>query len=205
MEGEEKVFEVVVEWVEKNGCKKYQSFYDLFQHLRFIYVPRNYLSKVILPHRFVKDRKRCVDLVLDAMNCMSEGTEECFFSMPPRNCLKTYEDAIVACGPRKVKCYIPSENKLYQLSNMPSLFHRHYSGSLSACHGKLYVHSGLSSNGSFLKRFDPLLNLWSPMHALEMVYPCATVVTFQGFFYAVGGRDEDVKTFSSVAGSCPLE
>ena len=197
VEGEEKVFEVVVEWVEKNGCKKYQSFYDLFQHVRFIYVPRNYLSKVILPHRFVKDRKRCVDLVLGAMNCMSEGTEECFFSMSPRNCLKTYEDAIVACGPRKAICYIPSKNKWYLLCKMPSLYSPCY-GSLSACHGKLYVLGGSSSHGSFLKHYDPLLNLWSPLHTPGTVYPRAAVVTFQGFLYAVGGRDKESKVVSSV-------
>ena len=191
--GEENVFEVIVEWVEKNGCKEYQSFYDLFQHVRFIYVPRNYLSKVILPHRFVKDRKRCVDLVLDAMNCMSEGTEECFFSMPPRNCQKTYEDAIVACGPRKAMCYIPSENKLYRLCNMPSI-----GRSLSVCHGKLYVLSGTCSTGSLLNRYDPFLNLWSAMHTPETVYPFAAVVTFQGFLYAVGGTDKNVKTVCSV-------
>ena len=193
VEGEEKVFEVVVEWVEKNGCKKHQFFYDLFQHVRFIHVPRNYLLKVILSHCLVKDRKRCVDLVLDAMNCMSEGTEECFFSMPPRNCLKTYEDAIVACGPRRAMCYIPSEKKLYRLCNMPS-----NGSSLSACHGKLYVLSGTCSTGSFLNRYDPFLNLWSPMHTPETVYPYAAVVTFQGFLYAVGGTDKNCKDVTSV-------
>ena len=199
VEGEEKVFEVVVKWVENSGSKKYQCFYDLFQHVRFIYVPRNYLSKVILPHRFVKDRKRCVDLVLEALNCTSDGTEECFFSMSPRNCLKTHEDAIVACGRKKTFCYIPSEHKLYELHNMPAEnYHDPFDYSLSACHGKLYILGGRWWEGGFLERYDPLLNLWFQVSSHDTMYPHAAVVTFQGFLYVIGGRDKNYGAMQTV-------
>ena len=202
IEGEENVFEVVVKWVEKNGCKKYQCFYDLFQRVRFIYVPRNYVFKVILPHRLVKDRKKCVELVLEAMSRSSDGTEECFFTQLPRNCLNTQEEAIVACGRKKTFCYIPSKNKCFELDKLPSVYiHNPFTYTMSACHGKLYIFGGDSLIGGFSEYYDPALEQWSlgqRCNGNGFFYPQCGVVTFQGFLYAVGGVDDDDREVSAV-------
>jgi len=198
VEGEENVFEVVVKWIEKRDAD-FQCFFDLFQHVRFIYVPRNYLSKMILPHRFVKDRKTCVNLVLDAMNCISDGTEECFFSLSPRNCLKTHEDAVVVCGRKKTLCYIPSQSKVYQLTSLPTMhMHNPFHYNMSVCHGKLYILGGFSWEGSFMEYYDPSLNVWFPMHPPDSVYPYSALVTFQGFLYTIGGVDKKGERVSTV-------
>ena len=203
IKGEEVVFEVVVKWMDMNGCRKnLQCFYDLFQHVRLVYLPLHYLSKVILPHRFVKARKKCLDLALDAINCISEGTEEHSFTQSPRKCLKTHEDVIVACGHRKTLCYLPSEDKWYQLADMLSP-HNPYCHTLSTCHGKLYLIGGnLCSDTS--ERYEPSLNLWTsgkaPESDVSEVKGCSAAATLQGFLYVVGGKSisNDGKRLSTV-------
>ena len=189
--GEEEIFEVIVKWVERNGCRKHQCFYEMFRHVRLVYVPLNYLSKVILPHRFLKARKRCSDLVLDAIDCVSEGTEECFFSQSARNCLKTHEDVIVGCGKKRTLCYHPSDNKWYELAGMLSP-HNPYCHMATACHGKLYLIGGNVNSGSSAKRYEPSLNLWTLGKGPERDVSggCAAVVTLQGFLYVIGGKDK---------------
>ncbi|KAL9972263.1 hypothetical protein ACROYT_G018542 [Oculina patagonica] len=196
--GEEEVFEVIVKWVEKNGSRKHQCFYELFQHVRLVYVPLNYLTKVILPHRFVKSRKRCSDLVLDAIDSISEGTEERFFSQSARNCLKTHEDVIAACGKKRTLCYHPSENKWYELAGLLPP-HNPYSYATTTCHGKLYVVGG-NVNSSTYSRYEPSLNLWTSGKAPESDVSggCAAAVTLQGFLYVIGGKDKDEKRLSTV-------
>ena len=54
VEGEEEVFEVVVKWVKRNDCQN-QNFYELFRHIRCIYLPRVYLSNVALRDPLVKN------------------------------------------------------------------------------------------------------------------------------------------------------
>ena len=41
VKGEEEVFEVVKKWITRNKSQE-QSLYDLFRHIRCIYVPRGY-------------------------------------------------------------------------------------------------------------------------------------------------------------------
>ena len=197
--GEEEVFEVVVKWIEANNLR---CFYDLFQHVRLVYVPLHYLSKVILPHRFVKTRKKCLDSALDAISCISEGTEEHFFSQSPRKCLRTHEEAIVACGQRKTLCYLPSEDKWYKLADLLSP-HNSYSTALSTCHGKLYLIGG-NLHSSTSERYEPSLNLWTsgkaPESDVSEARGCSAAATLQGFLYVVGGKSEsdDVKRLSTV-------
>ena len=54
------------------------------------------------------------------MKMVFSGGEECYFAQSPRNCLKTHENAIVACGKTSTLCYIPSEDKWYKLSRILS-------------------------------------------------------------------------------------
>ena len=195
--GEEDIFELIVKWVEKNSSRKHQCFYELFQHVRLVYVPLNYLTKVILAHRFVKS-KRCSDLVLDAIDCISEGTEECFFSQSPRKCLKTYEDVIVACGQKKTLCYQPSKNKWYDLANvLPK--HNSYCDAMATCHGKLYLIGG-NANRNTVDRYEPSLNLWTSEKVPESDVSgrCAAAVTLQGYLYLVGGKNKYETRLSTV-------
>jgi len=84
-----------------------QHFLNLFRHFRCVYVSHDYLFKVILPHPLVKENSECSGLVLDVTKLAFDGTEECFFSQSPRNCLKTHEDVIVVCRKRKHCAMLP--------------------------------------------------------------------------------------------------
>ena len=57
VEGEEEIFEVVVMWMKRNECQK-DNFYELFRHIRCIYLPRVYLSNVALHDPLVKNNIR---------------------------------------------------------------------------------------------------------------------------------------------------
>ncbi|XP_078371890.1 kelch-like protein 11 [Oculina patagonica] len=199
VKAEEEVFQVIVKWFERDESRKHQSFFELFRHVRLVYASRNYVFNVILPHPLVKDSTTCTGLVHDAMKELSCGTEDCFFAQPPRRCLKTHEDAIVACGEKKTLCYIPSERKWYKLADVTRQYlpcfdinKRLPQSVLTACHGKLYM-TGRNRRGAPLaERYDPSVNCWAPVNTfIEAIsYRFPAVVSFQGFLYVVGGRGE---------------
>ena len=76
VEGEKEVFEVLMKWMERNECRK-ENLYDLFRHIRCIYLPRVYLSKVVLHDPLVKNNIDCSNCAQDAMNEVFGGGEEC--------------------------------------------------------------------------------------------------------------------------------
>ena len=55
VKGEEEVFKVVMRWIQRSEKRK-KSFPDLFHHIRFIYVKRDFLFNVILSNPLVKNR-----------------------------------------------------------------------------------------------------------------------------------------------------
>lgn len=174
--------------MERNESQK-QNFYDLFRHIRCIYVYRDYLLNVILLNPFVKDDLECSNLALDAIKMVFRGQEECYFAQSPRYCLKTHEDAIVACGAKSTLCYIPSEGKWYKLSCMLST--RSFSShAISACQGKLFFIGG-NSDGCPAERYDPSINTWSPLESFKQKVKFCTVVTFQGLLYVIGGVEQE--------------
>ncbi|KAL9972536.1 hypothetical protein ACROYT_G018863 [Oculina patagonica] len=196
LKGEEEVFQVIVKWMERDENRKHQSFLELFHHVRLVYVSRSYIFNVILPHPLVKNSATCTAHVLDVMKGLSYGSEECYFAQPPRSCLKTYEDAIVACGMKNKKtlCFIPSANNWYKMTDMTeTLSRRPPTGSvMSTCHGKLYA-TGVNATGDCtMERYDPLVDSWTPVKSFAGANTCShpAVVSFQGFLYVVGGRSK---------------
>ena len=198
VDAEENVFEVVLRWSERSESRKRENFRDLFRHIRFVHVSRDYLFQVILSHPLVRDNVECSSVVLNAMKSAFDGTEDSLFSQSPRKCLKTHEDVIVACGERQVFCYLPDDKVWYELPEMTHKYNslNSSSRSVSVCHGKLYVmgvdenprRNLFSEGGPLVKveRLDPSLGLWNKLNIPdEVVYPCAAV-TMQGFLYVVG-------------------
>ncbi|KAL9974723.1 hypothetical protein ACROYT_G011802 [Oculina patagonica] len=197
VKGEEEVFEILVKWMYRNKTQK-QDFYKLFRHIRCIYVHRDFLLNVILVNPFVKDDSECTSLAFDAMKMVFRGQEDCYFAQSPRNCLKTHEDVIVACGTdRSTLCYIPSQDKWYRLSDMLST-RSFNSQAISTCHGKLFFIGG-HSVGYPAERYDPSINTWSPLESFKQKIKYCTIVTFQGLLYVIGGVDqEDDKRLNTV-------
>ena len=183
--GEEDVFQAVVKWAEKRGSGDREKFFDLFRHVRLIYLSRNYVLNEIFPHPLVTNDKACTAFVLDAVKDVSSGSEECFFAQAPRNCLKTTEDCLVVSADTKTLCYVPYENKWYQMADKAkSSFH-----SASAYHGKVYINNKPGADYA-IERFDPAVNSWAPLmsYSGEMLHFSAAVVYFQGSLYVIGGQ-----------------
>ena len=190
VEGEEEVFEVVMKWMERNECQK-ENLYDLFRHIHCIYSPRVYLLKVVLHNPLVKNNIDFSNCAQDAMNEVFGGGEECCFDQSPRNCLKTHKNTIIACGETSTLCYIPSEDRLYELPSMLStgnLFSEAISGSISACQGKLFF-IGSNSYGYPAECYDPAINTWFPLKSFEREVKWCSVVTFQSLLYVIGGME----------------
>ena len=202
---EDEVFEVIVKWMENSRNREDLDFFQLIRHVRCIYVSRSYVFSVILKHPLVKASTACSELVVDAMEEVANGTDECFLNQPPRNCLKTHEDVIVACKEDMTMCYLPSKNKWYELATMSSDGCPgdcdEYCYGISAVHNKLFVIGGhsLSKSYSNAECYDPLYNLWTPIKAPEIVKKdTMAVVTHQGYLYVVGGYNEDDEVISTV-------
>ena len=183
--GEEDVFQAIVKWAEQNGDGELEKFFELFRHVRLIYLSRNYVFNDILPHPLVTNDKACSAFVLDAEKDVSSGSEECFFAQAPRNCLKTTEDCLVVSGLTKTLCYVPCENKWYQMADKA----KSSSHSMSAYHGKVYINNGPSADNA-VERFDPAVNSWAPLmsYSGEMSHFSAAVVYFKGSLYVIGGQ-----------------
>ena len=183
--GEEDVFQAVVKWAEKRGSGDREKFFDLFRHVRLIYLSRNYVLNEIFPHPLVTNDKACTAFVLDAVKDVSSGSEECFFAQAPRNCLKTTEDCLVVSADTKTLCYVPYENKWYQMADKAkSSFH-----SASAYHGKVYINNKRGVDYA-IERFDPAVNSWAHLtsYSGEMSHFSAAIVYFQGSLYVIGGK-----------------
>ena len=187
--GEEDVFQAIVKWAKQNGDGERENFFELFRHVRLIYLSRNYVLNEIFPHPLVTNDKACTAFVLDAVKDVSSGSEECFFAQAPRNCLKTTEDCLVVSGDTKTLCYVPYEDKWYQMADKAK---SRYLYSVSAYHGKLYISHGTGVDYA-IERFDPAVNSWAPLtsYSGEMSHFFAAVVYFQGFLYVIGGKQEE--------------
>ena len=152
--GEEEVFQILRNWITTNKSQEQSFDAELFRHIRFMYLPRDFFLEVIISDPMVKKNLDCANFALDAMmRMMIQRDLESFFAQAPRNCLRTHEDAIVAWGERLTICYLPSTKQWYRLA-------RYFcSQSLGYCQGKLYFIGG-NTNAYTAEWFDPALNTW---------------------------------------------
>ena len=192
--GEEDVFQAIVKWAEQKGSGEREKFFELFRHVRLIYLSRNYVFNEIFPHPLVTNDNACTALVLDTVKHVSSGSEECFFAQAPRNCLKTTEDCLVVAGAgKRTLCYLPAQNKWYDMARKTKS--TSYC-QMSAAHGKLYTRPIPDQP---MERFDPVINSWAPLmcYSSVMSHRGVAVVNFQGFLYVIGG-EEDEEAVNSV-------
>ena len=191
VKSEEEVFQVIVKWMEERESGEHEEFFQLLHHVRLMYLPRSYIFNVILPHPLVKNSGTCTAFVLDVTKEMLNGSQECFFDQPPRNCLKQWEDGLVTCGQDKAFFYLPSENKWYEMCNL--LSPKGIGDSISSLHGKLY----LTGQGSEIDRYDPSLNTWASVKCGKASENSA-LVSFQGSLFVIGGKTQASQHINNV-------
>ena len=192
IKGEKEVFMAILIWTEHNTERK-QSFYKLFRHVRCHYVSRSFLTTVILQHEFVRDRKECLDLVVDAMKELSDETGAQFWKHSPRKCLNTPDDAVFVCGGENgenVLCYLPFQRRWYNLKDIP-IRRKPNAFASTTCQGRLYVIGGnLMHFGDVPAQcYDPLLDVWSSINSFPEGLNFTAAVSFQGLVYVIGGEN----------------
>ena len=201
VEEEEQVFQVIVNWMEKSENSKHQSFFQLLRHVRLVHVSRNYIFDVILPHPFVKNSKVCSEYVFDVMQELSNGTEDCYFAQPPRNCLQFYDDSIVVIEGSQSLCYLASEDRWCRSDLMvEDMLHdrKTSAAAVTTCQGKLYVVGG-NDKGPAAEYYDPLIDSCYQLKSFNLkTISYAGVVCFQGHLYVIGGEASAKTRLSSV-------
>jgi len=200
VEEEEQVFQVIVKWMEKSENSKHQSFFQLFRHVRLVYVSRNYVFDVILPHPLVKSSKLCSEFVFDVMQEVSNGTEECYFAQPSRDCLQTHNNTIVVVEGKRSLCYIASEDKWYKFDSIRHSLHDRntLAAAMTTCQGKLYVVGG-NDKGPAAECYDPFMNSGNQVKSFNLkTISYAGVVCFQGHLYVIGGEANTKTRLNSV-------
>ena len=194
VKGEEDVFQAIVKWLEGKECRERERFFELFRHVRLVYMSRNYVFKEVVPHPLVKNNEKCTAFVLEAMRDVSCGSEECYFAQPPRNCLKSAEDCLVFTDETCTICYLCTENRWYELADQPENLYLH---SMCASYGNLYINN---ADDQTIDRYDPVRNSWAPvipsLSGGQMPFCYVALVNFQGFLYVIGGikGNEDVNS-----------
>ena len=198
LNSEEEVFQVIVKWMEKSESRKHERFFQLFRHIRLIYLSHAFVFNSILPHPLVKSDKTCTEFVLNAMKKVSDASEECYFVQPPRSCLKTHEDCLVAFGKKKIFCYLPSEKTWYKLANM--LTKRRVGRTMGTFHGKLYTVRNNSAGSCTIEQYDPSGNSWTAVKSTAGMITCRSpsLVYFQGFLYLINGTKNGNEVTNSV-------
>ncbi|KAL9955528.1 hypothetical protein ACROYT_G036864 [Oculina patagonica] len=165
--GEEDVFKIILSWIEHDKDERKKYFANLFRHVRLAYVSRDFLCRDILTNDYVKTKKSCLNMVMDAVSRKN-------VSATPRKSQQT--PAIVACVHKYVICYFPREHRWCELGVMADSISNLKDCEIFSCHGKLYflqlAHSELKdvkNNGLYyfhlhpaaVRCYDTLSNCWT--------------------------------------------
>ena len=135
---EEDVFEFILAWIERGKTERKKYFADLFRHVRFFHVSRDYLHSKIEINELVKTNALSIDSRF----------------LNPRKSLEKESPVIVVFekgGGKQNLCYFPREDTWYKAPDeIPSLQYRAFS-----CHDKLYLISkGYSKGDGKILRYD---------------------------------------------------
>ena len=134
---EEDVFKGIVKWVTYNKSERESCFPELLRQIRLMSISHDFLLKELIKEELITTNIECLNFVLGSLNCFLSFTgESCTKS--PRKCLDTQTDGIFVCGGRKTLCYLPHEDKWYQLVDMTL---EHQDHSVAQHEDRVYVFS----------------------------------------------------------------
>ncbi|KAL9978692.1 hypothetical protein ACROYT_G016240, partial [Oculina patagonica] len=150
---EEDVFNIILGWIAKEREMRKGKFEELFRHVRLIFASRDFLLKELVTNDLVQQNDSCMSRVTQAMNWIDRST---YFDPPsPKSPRKIFgSNVLLAYGNQSVACYLPDEDKWYQLPEknieeecniVP------YDGKLHAITRRLHK----------AERYDPLCNKWT--------------------------------------------
>jgi len=119
---EEKVFELVLRWIDHDKSQRRVKFRDLFRHVRLTYVSRDFIASNVVTNDLVKEDGEFLESVYLVALGLDRSTDcDVPRPHPPRRALERDVIVVTDCGPRGVGLnfhthfYIPSTEQWYHL------------------------------------------------------------------------------------------
>ena len=142
---EDDVFKVILQWIEHSKSERKRKFKELFRHVRWTFISRDYLQSDVVTNELVKENSNWL---------ISDDRPQL-----PRKWCDTH---LVVFTGRETLCYQPDEDKWYHLADAPLYRHRQYH--MTPCQQKLYVFPTYPATHSVAGEFyDPSLNRWAEL------------------------------------------
>lgn len=150
---EEDIFIIVLRWIAKERKFRTGKFEELFRHVRLIFASRDFILKELVTNDFVKQNESCKNRVAQALKWFN-GSKSCD-TLSPKSPRKVFEaHVLVAYGRNSVACYLPGEDKWYQLPENPA----RESTEIIAHEGKLFA---ITQRLHKAECYEPLRNKWT--------------------------------------------
>ncbi|KAK7498597.1 hypothetical protein BaRGS_00010257 [Batillaria attramentaria] len=194
---EEQVYEAVMSWVHHDLHRRQEDLESLLEHVRLPLMAQDYIVQRVEEEPLIKGNSRCKDFLIEAMKYhLLKVDQKAMYKTPrtqPRNPIGLPKVLLVVGGQapkaiRSVECYDFSEDKWYQLAEMPS---RRCRCGLAVLNGLVYAVGGF--NGSLRVRsidvYDPVSDTWNSCPSMEARRSTLGVAVLNGLIFAVGGFD----------------
>ena len=143
---EKEVINIILNWAEQKKNERKGKLEDLFRHVRFTFLSRDYLKKDVVTNHLVTENSSCLRIVKDAMKGVHRVTEK------GRNWQHNH---LVVLVQQKTLCYDPDEEKWYRMEDARR-HHPRYD--LLSFQGNLHVFS--QSNFCQSERYNTLYDRW---------------------------------------------
>jgi len=156
---EEDVFFIILGWMAEERKSRSGKFEELFRHVRLIFASRDFLLKELVTNDFVKQDESCKNRVTHILKWYDGSTSQLTSCDPPspnspRKVFETH--VLVVYGRNSVACYLPGEDKWYQLPENPA----RESTEIIAHGGKLLA---VTQRLHKAECYEPLRNKWTSL------------------------------------------
>ena len=115
---EKQIFNGIVKWVSHSKGEREKDFAKLLRQVRLFSLSQDFLLNDVVKQELVKADSECLNFVLDALKGIFIHSDSECVTQTPRKCLETHSDVIFVCGGIMSFCYVPNQNKWYQLDDM---------------------------------------------------------------------------------------
>ena len=194
--------EALLRWYNFDEKNRGADFSKLFEHIPLASLPSVFLSTNVLQEEVVKKKinaQQCIDLVVKAAKRQTMVSDGHLPLKKPRKCLQTHADCIVVTGGFKesgeritsTKCFVPYENKWYDVSPMTTARTAH---GMVTCQGFIFaIGSSSGPDVASVERYDPRINSWASVAPLSHRSLLGGIASLNGFLYVIGGKEDGCK------------
>jgi len=156
---EEKVFELVLRWIDYDKRQRRVKFRDLFRHVRLTCISRDFMASNVVTNDLVTEDGECLKRVFLAEIWLDRSTVcDVPRSHPPRRALERDVIVVMVCANKPLNFltnfYLPLTEQWYRLPSTSCEPTRVFSH-----RGKVFV---VTEHFARSQCYDPDLNRWSP-------------------------------------------